>query len=88
MHKWISVADSLPEIIENAPGSGTGSSDPVLVWIEDGDSSGVQCWRLFRGGNGDTHSLHWDWDANVTHWMPIPPPPEGRPTADPLDAEE
>lgn len=73
--EWIPVAERLPKIKEMCRGSGTGSSDPVLVLLDDEDSRGstVAVWRCFRGGQGDTTSIHWDWDEpKVTHWMPLP----------------
>ena len=71
--EWVSVNDRLPPIKENYPGSGTGHSKPVLVYMPGkpkGDDYDVQ--RCYRGGRGDTTSIHWDWGEPVTHWMPLP----------------
>lgn len=78
MSNWIDVKDRLPEIHEYAPGSGTGISDPVLVYLDDvhNNESRVEVWYFRRGGQGDTTSTYWDWDSpRVTHWQPVPPPP-------------
>lgn len=75
--EWIKIEDKQPEIHEYQPGSGTGSSDAVLVCLDDENESGTtfDVWRMYRGGRGDTTSIHWDWDyPKVTHWMPIVPP--------------
>lgn len=76
---WISIDERLPEIIEMYPGSGTGNSDPVLVYLDDENDEGKQIavWRCFRGGQGDTTTIHWDWKSpKVTHWQPLPAPPQ------------
>ena len=75
--KWIKIEDAQPEIHEYRPGSETGNSDAVLVFLDGETENGSQfgVWRMYRGGRGDTTSIYWDWDyPNVTHWMPISPP--------------
>jgi hypothetical protein len=76
---WIKIEDAQPEIHEYRPGSGTGSSDAVLVFLDAETENGSQfdVWRMYRGGRGDTTSIYWDWDyPKVTHWMPTPLPPK------------
>lgn len=72
---WISIQDEQPKINEMWEGSGTGHSDPVLVFFggeEDGNGYQYAVWRMYRGGRGDTTSIHWDWDYPiVTHWKPL-----------------
>jgi len=75
--EWIKIEDAQPEIHEYRPGSGTGCSDPVLVYLDDEteNSSTYDVWRMYRGGRGDTTTIHWDWDhPKVTHWKPLEPP--------------
>jgi hypothetical protein len=79
MSDWIDVRERTPEIHENSPGSGTGVSDPVLVYLDDEHSNEarMEVWRCFRGGRGDRTSIHWDWDSpKVTHWKPLDAPPK------------
>ena len=74
---WIKIEDAQPEIHEYRPGSGTGCSDPVLVYLdgETENSSTYDVWRMYRGGRGDTTTIHWDWEhPKVTHWKPLEPP--------------
>lgn len=51
--------------IETAPRDGT----KVLVI----DASGEMEFARF---NGDFWETDWDWMNGLTHWMPLPPPPE------------
>lgn len=77
--EWIKIEDAQPEIHEYRPGSGTGCSNPVLVYLdgETENSSTYEVWRMYRGGKGDTTTIHWDWDyPKVTHWKPLTPPTE------------
>jgi len=77
MSEWISVNDSLP-----------GSSDCVDAWASligghgHGDESRIEnCFydhdhdRWWRWSFNTERKAYLDW-ANVTHWMPIPEPPE------------
>lgn len=69
MTEWISVKDRLPDFF-----------DEVIVYDNCGYESLVSiAWRR-SGSNGG-----WIWDSrmsypeelvNVTHWMPLPKPPE------------
>ena len=74
---WIKIEDARPEIHEYRPGSGTGCSDAVLVYLSDEgeNESRFDVWRMYRGGRGDTTSIHWDWEyPKVLQWVPIPQP--------------
>ena len=69
VHEWISVKDRLPEY------SNDGFADAVLV--TDGF---VQHMAYFVGGewrfaeSGEIKEPMW---YRITHWMPLPQPPEG-----------
>lgn len=61
IQKWVPVVERLPE-----------EDVRVLVWLGTGDITYTQI---------DTDRLHkkkWRrWTKNVTHWMPLPEPPNG-----------
>lgn len=59
--KWISVEERLPR-----------SGDTVLVYYRRGDYRGVDILRYVAVGRWVTADLH----KKVTHWMPLPEPPE------------
>jgi hypothetical protein len=72
--EWISVNDRLPVVILDAPGK---SYITMEVICYDGNevfhgefSSGMfpEPWHKFSKSYKD--------DRNVTHWMPLPPPPK------------
>ena len=69
--KWIPVTERLPELIPcNA---GTAYSEAVIVWT-DGRKAMVAVWD---GVNFLCAADYWEaWDENITHWMPLPEPPE------------
>ena len=71
---WISVEDELPIINHND--SEWEFSDDVIVELKDGD---IAVGRYERDNSTDEH--YWvlygvDKDLFVTHWMPLPAPPE------------
>lgn len=58
---WIPVTERLPE-----------NDDPVLVYFK---------WKTFPGGDVDRDCYHpraerWETTWDITHWMPMPQPPE------------
>ena len=61
MSEWISVKERLPE-----------ETYLVLVWDNDCDQVAIA--SLQRDGSWCGDGV-WK-DANVTHWMPLPEPPE------------
>ncbi len=74
MSDWVSVKDRLPK-----------GTDSVLAWVECGavpvvayrDADGV--WQvdiehISWNGSGSIRDLD-DYDDDVTHWMPLPEPP-------------
>lgn len=70
MSKWISVKDRLPN-----------HHDMVLVWMEGKDCPdyvSMAFWAKTEGwgwtkGDGNKANDLW---GTVTHWMPLPEPPE------------
>jgi hypothetical protein len=77
---WISVADRLPE-----PDSGE-----VLVWLTGGRCAFDE-WHMHREDPTGMSTMHlmdmgymWrDYDfEEITHWMPLPPPPAMAPTGE------
>lgn len=70
--KWISVKDRLPKCGEK-----------VLVYIKfsqdsESDFEDEICQSTYRGKLVGTKKDVWTWQSDyVTHWMPLPEPPEG-----------
>ncbi|MDV5140811.1 DUF551 domain-containing protein [Chimaeribacter arupi] len=74
MSEWIECSDGLPE-----------DETPVIININGEVRVGVICWE--QPGWEDAYSpfqywddpynegQDWDW-CDVTHWMPLPEPPE------------
>lgn len=59
--EWIPVTERLPE-----------NDDLVLVYFK---------WKTFPGGEVDVSAYHpraerWETTWDITHWMPLPKPPE------------
>lgn len=64
MTEWISVADRLPEVFQ-----------PVIVCRENKQGE-----KIVEAGQRDVNGwwrVYGTRTKNVTHWMPLPEPPEG-----------
>lgn len=64
LHHWISVEDELPS-------TETGS-DPVLFYSPDLRNMVPMTSGIYRYGKWHSGGMTF---SNVTHWMPLPPPP-------------
>ena len=64
MSEWISVEDRLPEVGENCL---TSHMDFGGCCIE------TYCYSFFKDGVWGNYGNE---DVNVTHWQPLPPPPD------------
>lgn len=74
---WIRVTDKLPPLEADGSYPGSCSSELVLVWQKDSGSS------IASLVNDDTHDDNGIWLSgraaelrDVTHWMPLPSPPQ------------
>lgn len=65
-NRWISCSERLPDPLESVLVC-TDIQTVTMAWI-NGDH-----WTFADAGNG--HTENWGFDA-VTHWMPLPEPPE------------
>lgn len=62
-HRWIPVGERLPEM-----------GDFVMVWFDVDDGNGARGVMTYRGDDdmwGDNYA-----NKHVTHWRPLPEPPE------------
>lgn len=64
MDRWVSVDDKLPEIEYDQ-----GNCNGVLVWWAAVNEGGFQ----YGISNTEYVNKH---PRAITHWMPLPPPPE------------
>lgn len=69
--QWISVDDRLPEIIPE-----TNYSEEILTYctLTDGEKY-FSLDRLVKYNDGEINFMKNTMWGNVTHWMPLPPPP-------------
>lgn len=80
MNEWISVKDKFPEdyefVLVAALGKGTG--EPCSISIGR-FNSGIPLWQLLKKYPNNACAcgdLIWDMqEKGVTHWMPLPEPP-------------
>ena len=72
VQEWISVDDRLPDLISYS--AGIAYSETVIV-LTSGRNETIAVW------DGITWLAQFDfcelWGEKITHWMPIPHPPEG-----------
>lgn len=76
--KWISVSERLP-----MGASGNDYCEDVIAYLKDnGEGEAQVCTGWLNGDKwhlvacGEDHHTEWELGA-VTHWMPLPEPPEG-----------
>ena len=71
---WISVDDRLPDVGEEKPSK--------LSWIvTDGDKVWITSMHpanWYHRFFGEKHLQHLEQESYITHWMPLPEPPEER----------
>lgn len=83
--KWIPVTEGLPEEHDSMfakwygtplwkPGMFRTTSGDVLVCVEFGEGSRLVSTARTNSGEWNISGI---FDAKVTHWMPLPEPPEG-----------
>lgn len=73
MSEWISVDEKLPN--RDGDGSGLGYSVVVDLWV-DGERL-PDCYYNFDDEQWLDTDIHCEIDLDlVTHWMPLPTPPE------------
>ena len=75
MSKWISVEEELPELHQRVLTWTTDADDEFFVWMAHWNGEGKN--EGFIATNGYR-------DKDVTHWMPLPEPPEDSMTVDEL----
>lgn len=70
-HRWIPCSERLPDLIPCK--AGTAYSEKVIVWTA-GRKAMVCVWD---GKDWFVPYGFWEvWGKDVTHWMPLPEPPE------------
>lgn len=66
--EWISIKDKLPEVRQLT--SGIITSDRLLIFVDGDISVGY-----YNGSYWNDEGNDWNY-VKVTHWMPLPEPPE------------
>ena len=69
---WIPVTERLPGV---TPGFGTSAT--VLVFNSEGVTAATFDGEEWRARCWNSCGCCYDFDKNVTHWMPLPEPPKG-----------
>lgn len=78
--KWISVKDRLPEsctyVLVFADNQGTNEPKPYSIAKWE-----YSQWEFVNEEMAWTYGAHQDmdysmWGSDITHWMPLPPPPK------------
>ena len=72
--QWISVEERLPEMFQKVLGIYGGS---LCAFMRIGGEDDEWCWAIGRNDLYDDFFYDADDDYQVTHWMPLPPAPEG-----------
>jgi hypothetical protein len=64
---WISVKDRLPELWDDYLAFGYGPTIPASCFV-----------AVYDPKSNKWYDMHtdWDWSDVITHWMPLPEPPE------------
>lgn len=68
MSEWISVEIQVPPQRDEDPDC----TANVLVWTESGNMLAA----FYSYDDAEWYDLHGDMIRDVTHWMPLPPPPQ------------
>jgi hypothetical protein len=82
MSEWISVKDRLPKPNSGRYLSWCGEKFCEIVgygdyeWEEDGDDMNGYGWFFERENDGFYDNMVFDYSGKVTHWMPLPEPPQ------------
>ena len=78
IQKWIPVSDRLPDLELVKAQANDEQPYPCLVTIKHRPSRGGKCViKLWYDGEGFVDRDYMEWTALVTHWVPLPEPPEG-----------